>query len=100
MTNGSSQELHYIEALHALLRFKVPENVPLEGTISLKDLSSKTGLNIDILARLIRMVAVHYVFVESPSGMIGHTAKSKLIATNDGTKVSEALSFKCMMVFI
>jgi hypothetical protein len=77
-----------MEALHVLVRFKVPDNVPLEGEISLKDLASKTGLEVDMLTRIVRMAAVNYVFVESHTGMISHTAKSKLLATDEGTKVS------------
>ena len=81
-----------MEALHVLVRFQVPENVPLDGKISLKDLASKTGLDVDMLTRLVRLVAVNYVFVESPPEMISHTAKSKLLATDEGTKVSDDMN--------
>ena len=83
-----------MEALHVLIRFQVPENVPLDGKISLKELASKTGLDVDMLTRIVRIAAVNYVFVESPPEMISHTAKSKLLATDDGTKVSETINIR------
>ncbi|KAF7556740.1 hypothetical protein G7Z17_g1253 [Cylindrodendrum hubeiense] len=56
--------------------------VPLEGTATFEEVSTKTGLNLDLTKRLIRYATTIRVFRESEPGRVAHTAQSALQLRN------------------
>ncbi|KAK3990138.1 S-adenosyl-L-methionine-dependent methyltransferase [Cladorrhinum sp. PSN332] len=77
------QEGFLLASMQVLCHFQVPQSVPLRGEISFSELSHKTGLNEAHLARFLRMVITSYYFVEPRPGFVAHTAKSKILATDN-----------------
>ncbi|KAI0188447.1 S-adenosyl-L-methionine-dependent methyltransferase [Xylaria flabelliformis] len=67
-------------AVGTLLEFNVPELVPLEGTISLSELATKSGLLEDKLTRIVRYATTIFIFHEPKPGHIAHTALSATLA--------------------
>ncbi|KAI1271079.1 S-adenosyl-L-methionine-dependent methyltransferase [Xylaria sp. FL0933] len=63
-----------------LLEFNIPSLVPLEGAISLHDLSAKTGLSEDKLTRIVRYAIINFILREPEPGAIAHTALSAALA--------------------
>ncbi|KAI1346685.1 S-adenosyl-L-methionine-dependent methyltransferase [Xylaria sp. FL0043] len=63
-----------------LLEFNIPSLVPLEGAISLHDLSAKTGLSEDKLSRIVRYAITNFILREPEPGAIAHTALSAALA--------------------
>jgi hypothetical protein len=45
-----------------------------------------------MLTRCVRLAVVNYVFVEPKPGIVAHSARSLLLATNEGSSVSEEAS--------
>jgi hypothetical protein len=76
-------EIYLVGAMQVLCRYNVPQHVPLQGTISMLELASKTGLGEGLLARFVRMAATGYYFTEPRPGFIAHTAWSKTLATDE-----------------
>ncbi|KAI1213322.1 uncharacterized protein F4807DRAFT_456664 [Annulohypoxylon truncatum] len=66
--------------LGALLEFNVPALVPVEGTVSILDLASESGVSEDELTRFIRYATANFIFCEPSPGVIGHTAASAALA--------------------
>ena len=54
--------------------------VPLDASISLTDLANKTTLDTVNLARILRHAMTNQIFCEPSSGVIAHTAASRLLA--------------------
>lgn len=68
--------------MHAISHFKIPQNVPLQGSIPFADLAKATELPEIDVARLVRRTAISHIFVESPQGSVAHTATSALLAAD------------------
>ncbi|CZR64036.1 related to sterigmatocystin 7-O-methyltransferase precursor [Phialocephala subalpina] len=66
--------------LQAINRFKIAQHVPLEGTISYKELSALTGTNESQLRRLVRHAMTNRIFHEPEKGQVAHSVTSKLLA--------------------
>ncbi|KAE8347522.1 S-adenosyl-L-methionine-dependent methyltransferase [Aspergillus arachidicola] len=69
-------------SLHAISHFKVPQAVPLHGSISFSALAAAVGLPEVDVGRFVRRTAINHIFVESSPGYVSHTAASALIATD------------------
>lgn len=50
--------------------------VPRDGSILFKELAQKTGVDQDLLARVLRYSMTNGIFAESPQGHVRHTAAS------------------------
>ncbi|KAH7376879.1 S-adenosyl-L-methionine-dependent methyltransferase [Plectosphaerella cucumerina] len=74
----------FTASLQAIYRFKIAQAVPLEGEITIADLSKATGLAEVDVARIMRCAAVHRVFQEKTVGSFSHTATSALLAQDKG----------------
>lgn len=57
--------------------------VPVQGDISLENVAQRAGLDVDRVARVIRMLATHRIFHEPRAGFISHTAASYAIANDE-----------------
>ncbi|KAI0181361.1 putative O-methyltransferase [Hypoxylon sp. FL1284] len=63
-----------------ILRFQIPENVPLGGSIKAADLAAKVGLPSDVLLRAMRYAVGNGLFVEAAPGVFAHSAASAAAA--------------------
>ncbi|KAL8413696.1 hypothetical protein RB594_005085 [Gaeumannomyces avenae] len=71
-----------IIAFQVLGHFEIAKLVPEQGTISLSDLARQTALDDVNLARLLRLAMTRRVFCEPSPAQIGHTAASRLLASD------------------
>ncbi|KAK3340029.1 S-adenosyl-L-methionine-dependent methyltransferase [Neurospora tetraspora] len=76
-------EIYLLGAMQVLCHFEIPQNVPLQGTISFHDLASKTGLSEALLPRFLRMAIANFYFAEPEPGLVAHSAWSKPLATDE-----------------
>ncbi|TAQ85329.1 hypothetical protein B7494_g6337 [Chlorociboria aeruginascens] len=68
--------------LHAVNRFQIAQNVPLDRTISYRELSGCVGLPESQLRRLLRYSMTQRMFHEPEVNQVAHTPISHLIATH------------------
>ncbi|KAK0637408.1 S-adenosyl-L-methionine-dependent methyltransferase [Bombardia bombarda] len=76
-------ELYFVGAMGTLCHYKIPQNVPLQGSISYAELASKTGFPENLLPRFVRMAAANYYFAEPQEGFVAHSAFSKPLAIDE-----------------
>ncbi|GKT51226.1 chlorophenol O-methyltransferase [Colletotrichum spaethianum] len=67
-------------SLQLVNHFGLAKLVPVDGTITLTELQSKTSLDPVNLARILRHVMTNRIFREPSPGVIAHTAASRLLA--------------------
>lgn len=68
------------------MKFKIPQAVPLHGTITCKDLASLVDLPEGVLARVMRYSISLGVFSEPTAGEFAHTSLSATLATNEDVR--------------
>lgn len=65
-------------SVHGLTHFKVPEALPSDGSaISIVDLATKTGMQIDDTRTLVRHGSARYLINSLPGDLVSHSAASK-----------------------
>lgn len=62
--------------LDVLLRFDIPEAIPLDGVIASTDLAKKVDLPLDVTERMVRYAIGNGVFTEPYQGIFAHSAAS------------------------
>ncbi|GJN86694.1 hypothetical protein PLIIFM63780_010275 [Purpureocillium lilacinum] len=86
-------------SLQAIWDFKIPQAVPLDGTITYEDLAAKVselnGFDIPMLnlRRLIRHAMTNRIFVEPEKGRVAHTRMSRLVL--EDAPLSNWVGFMC-----
>ncbi|KAK4124827.1 S-adenosyl-L-methionine-dependent methyltransferase [Parathielavia appendiculata] len=70
-------------ALTAINHYKIAQLVPIDSTITLAELQTKTTLDPINLARLLRMAMTNGIFREPSPGVIAHTAASRVLAEDE-----------------
>ncbi|KAI9801588.1 MAG: hypothetical protein M1825_003267 [Sarcosagium campestre] len=73
---------HDITALSVVLEFDIANTVPLDGDISFEELSRLVGFDAGRLERILRLLFVRKIFVESRPGYVAHSAVSAHLAKN------------------
>ncbi|KAK4237372.1 hypothetical protein C8A03DRAFT_34658 [Achaetomium macrosporum] len=73
-------------ALTAVNHYGLAKLVPVDSTITLVELQTKTTLDPINLARLLRMAMCNGIFREPSPGVIAHTAASRVLAEDDDMK--------------
>jgi len=81
------QEIYLSCSLDILCQYNIPQTVPEKGEISFEDLSEKSGLKLDLLARFLRLAICNYIFAEPKSGYVAHTARSLIMARGENAGV-------------
>ncbi|KAM7215889.1 S-adenosyl-L-methionine-dependent methyltransferase [Rhypophila decipiens] len=72
-------------ALHAVWAFKVPQAVPLWGSISFDDLAAKVvemnkaAIGVAMLRRILRLTMTNHIFTEPTKNQVAHTRASLLL---------------------
>jgi hypothetical protein len=69
----------------ALIRLKIFENFPSEGT-TIKDLAQRVNCNEHIVRRLMSHAVTYHVFFKRKSGFFIHTAGSRILTENEGMR--------------
>ncbi|EOO01623.1 putative s-adenosyl-l-methionine-dependent methyltransferase protein [Phaeoacremonium minimum UCRPA7] len=67
-------------AIQVVNSYGIAKLVPIDGTITLSELQSKSSLDPVNLARVIRMTMTNGIFCEPSPGVIAHTAASRVLA--------------------
>ena len=70
---------HSTACAQYMYHFKVPEAVPVDGSITYRELAAKTGTPEPQLKRLMRQMMTHRYFCEPVPNSVAHTAGSKLL---------------------
>lgn len=96
LTLGPKQGLSWLSwdfinnlSLQAIWEFRVPEFVPLTGSISFEDLTAKVvaanGFKIGVmnLRRLIRHAMLNHIFIEPRKGFVAHTSVSRMLLEDE-----------------
>jgi hypothetical protein len=73
-------------SIQAVNRWRIYEHVPLEGTISYKELSRKVNFPETKLRRLLRYSMTQRIFQEPEMNQVGHTPASRTIATDQNMR--------------
>ncbi|KAI0023442.1 sterigmatocystin 8-O-methyltransferase [Xylariomycetidae sp. FL0641] len=68
--------------LQAISRYGIANLVPLGGHVSYAELAKQTGLEDQMITRLLRHAMTMRVFCEPETGQVAHTKASKLIASS------------------
>ncbi|KAF1814913.1 S-adenosyl-L-methionine-dependent methyltransferase [Eremomyces bilateralis CBS 781.70] len=66
-------------SLQAVYRYRIPQNVPVDQSISFTDLSKKVGVEESKLVRLLRHAMTYHMFYEPKKGSIAHTVDSRAL---------------------
>ncbi|KAL8746746.1 MAG: hypothetical protein Q9190_001264 [Brigantiaea leucoxantha] len=70
---------HNLITLQIINHFDIANKVPLDGSISQRELAQACELPQDILTRVLRQAMTYHVFYEPQPGYIAHTEVSKVI---------------------
>ncbi|KAL2846351.1 S-adenosyl-L-methionine-dependent methyltransferase [Aspergillus pseudoustus] len=73
---------HDITALAVVIEFNLAQHVPLDSTISFKQLSLASGCPLGRLERVLRLLFVRRIFYEPQPGNVAHTTASERLVTN------------------
>ena len=79
-------------SLHSIQRYHIARHVPQDHPVSYPELAHSTGLEPELLKRLIRHAIANRVFKEPKKGFVEHTATSRLLA---GSKASSWMGVGC-----
>lgn len=63
--------------------FRIPQAVPLNGSISFHDIAKAVNANEALLTRFIRHAMGIHIFIEPEPGMVAHTIDSRLLAEDE-----------------
>ncbi|KAH7309793.1 O-methyltransferase-domain-containing protein [Stachybotrys elegans] len=74
--------VHDASTLGVVAVFDIPRLVPLQGSATFAELSTKCGMDQDRLTRILRYAMINHVFREEPAGHVRHTAFSAHMAQN------------------
>lgn len=69
--------------LRIIWQFKLASTIPVNGSATYDDISTRSGLDRSIVARIVRAAIPLNIFDERTPGHVSHTAISKLLAEND-----------------
>jgi hypothetical protein len=83
---------HDLGAWQTALRFKYFSTVPLEKSMSVKDIADKAGMDEDRLGRVMKLLSSQHCFQEVREDVYEHTALSALIARDE--TIESAISFQ------
>ncbi|KAI0190623.1 putative O-methyltransferase [Xylaria flabelliformis] len=88
---------HDLGAWQTALRFKYFNIVPLESSMSVKEIAEKAGMDEDRLGRVMKLLASQQCFQEVDENVYRHTALSAFIAREE--TIEAAISFQADEMF-
>jgi hypothetical protein len=72
-----------LAAFQIALEFNFFKKVPLEGSITSRELARAAGIGEDITASAVRLLATQRIFVESEPGVFQHTSISAVLGRDE-----------------
>ena len=75
--------LYTLTALRTLTQQEVLKEFPVSGSITAEQLSSKTGMQLELLRRLLRLLIVSQFLVRDDEGRYSHTRISRLSSRHE-----------------
>lgn len=69
-------------SLQAIYRFKLATSFPTDKNEASIEISQASGLNVQVVRRILRHAIAYHIFREPRKGFVAHTAASKLLATD------------------
>lgn len=75
-----------VSNLAVLVRFAMPQSVPLKSSITGAELATKVGLPEEIVVRMLRYAIGVGLFVEESTGVFGHNAASARLAQSEALR--------------
>lgn len=79
-------------SLHSIHRYGIARCLPQDHPVSYQQLAHLTGLEPELLKRLVRHAITHRVFKEPRKGFVEHTATSRLLT---GPKADSWMGVGC-----
>ena len=79
-------------SLHSIHQYGIARHLPQGHPVPYEDLARSTGLEPELLKRLIRHAITHRVFKEPKKGFVEHNATSRLLA---GPKANSWMGVGC-----
>ncbi|KAM7189932.1 S-adenosyl-L-methionine-dependent methyltransferase [Naviculisporaceae sp. PSN 640] len=79
-------------ALHAIWAFKMPQAVPLKGSISFEELTAKVvettsiPIGVAMVRRIVRLAMTNKIFTEPTKNQVAHTRSSRLLLEDPGVE--------------
>lgn len=70
-------------SLHSIQRYGIARHLPSDHAVSYTQLAHSTGLEPELLKRLVRHAITHRVFREPKKGFVEHTATSRLLVVSN-----------------
>lgn len=67
-------------SLHSIHHYGIARRLPHDHPVSYSQLAHSTGVEPELLKRLVRHAITHRVFKEPKKGFVEHTATSRLLA--------------------
>lgn len=74
------------QSLRCIIALKIPELIPLEGSVSLSELAALRDVDEGKLARILRYCMTNGWFLEPSPNRIAHSAMSALLVTSDAIR--------------
>ncbi|CAD6589380.1 MAG: hypothetical protein ASARMPRED_004019 [Alectoria sarmentosa] len=85
---GSSMEIIFnwtdLLSLRVIYEFKLSQAVPIEGSTTYQDISSRSGLPEPLVRRFMRHAMGNHIFAEASPDSVRHTAASRMMVTDPG----------------
>lgn len=84
-------------ALHAIWAFKMPQAVPLKGSISFEELTAKVvettriPIGMAMVRRIVRLAMTNKIFTEPTKNQVAHTRSSRLLLEDPGVDAQVGL---------
>ena len=88
---------HDLSAWQVALRFKFFTAVPLDKSISVKDLADTVSMDVDRLGRVMKFLTTQHCFQELEDDIFEHTALSAFIARNKD--IEACFAFECVFIY-
>ncbi|KAK8849070.1 Methyltransferase fsa4 [Apiospora arundinis] len=82
-----------VTALRLLIKWKVFEAIPLEGTISYADVAARVGIDVNLITRLSWVLVATGVLKQDGSDKIQHTARSRPYASRNPLSAMMIIGF-------
>ncbi|GAB7347679.1 hypothetical protein MBLNU459_g5246t1 [Dothideomycetes sp. NU459] len=88
---------HDTSSLRWLYHFRIPQAVPLQGSIAVAELADKCKVEQRRLIRVLRHAMTNHWFCEPEPGRVAHSAMSSLIVTDD--RIYGQIGYQTEVVF-
>ncbi|KAI1378721.1 O-methyltransferase-domain-containing protein [Hypoxylon crocopeplum] len=79
---STAWSLHSVSTLRWIIHFKIPEAIPLSGSVPYHEIAATCGVNVSHLRRILRFCMANRLFHEPEPDHVAHTVFSAYLVTN------------------